>query len=66
MFRIICDVQYVDIGYACSCSMSTFTDFIFLLNKTQPGEVISFMEKRLKPLRKSIDRMNKTFEELGG
>ena len=46
--------------------MSTFTDFIFLLNKTQPGEVISFMEKRLKPLRKSIDRMNKTFEELGG
>ena len=65
MFRIIRDVQYVDIGYACSCSMSAFTDFIFLLNKTEPGQVISFMEKRLKPLRKSIERMNNTFAELG-
>jgi len=64
MFKIIRDVQYVDLGYAFSES-APLTDLIFLINKTNSNQVISFIEKRAKSLDKLLERINKSFDDIG-
>lgn len=57
-------VQYVDLGYAFSES-APLTDLIFLINKTNSNQVISFIEKRAKSLDKLLERINKSFDDIG-
>ncbi|MBQ3708901.1 MAG: hypothetical protein II889_13510 [Clostridia bacterium] len=66
MFRIIRDVQYVDLGYALSQSIAGLSSIVFLKTNTTAGQTASFIQKIMKSLNKGTDRLNKSYAELGG
>jgi len=66
MFRIIRDVQYVDLGYALSQSIAGLSGIVFLKTNTTAGQTASFIQKAMKSLTKSTDRLNSSYAELGG
>ncbi|MBR4186017.1 MAG: hypothetical protein IKQ87_09625 [Clostridia bacterium] len=66
MFRIIRDVQYVDLGYALSQSIAGLSSIVFLKTNTTAGQTASFIQKIQKSLSKGTDRLNKSYAELGG
>jgi len=64
MFAVIRDAQYVDLGYAFSGQSSQLSQLVFLVENTEPGKVISYMEKRLTAVEKFIEKMNTAYAEL--
>lgn len=65
MFRIMRDVQYVDLGYACSMMKSDLQELVFLLYYTKPGQVASALKKQEKLANRVLENLNKTFDSLG-
>jgi ABC-type glycerol-3-phosphate transport system substrate-binding protein len=65
MFRIMRDVQYVDLGYACSMMKSDLQELVFLLYYTKPGQVASALKKQERLANRVLENLNKTFDSLG-
>ena len=65
MFYIIRDVQYVDLGYALSQSISGLNSIVFLKTNTTAGQTASYIQKAMKSLSKGTDKLNETFASLG-
>lgn len=64
MFSIIRDVQYVDLGYAFSGENAKLSDLIFLIQKTDAGSAVSFIESRRDAVATLIDKINATYAEM--
>lgn len=64
MFSIIRDVQYVDLGYAFSGENAKLSDLIFLIQKTDAGSAVSFIESRRDAVVTLIDKINETYAEM--
>ena len=66
MFRIIRDVQYVDLGYALSQSIAGLSSVVFLKTNTTAGQTASFIQRAMKSITKSTEKLNNSYAELGG
>jgi len=64
MFKIIRDVQYVDLGYAFSGENSKLSEMIFLIQKTDAGSVTSFIESRKTAVQSKLEEINRVYAEM--
>lgn len=69
MFKIIRDVQYVDLGYAFSGNVfngedNKLSELIYLVRNTDAGSAVSYIEARKQAVATTIEKINETYAEL--
>jgi len=64
MFRIIRDIQYVDLAYAFSGQNSQLNSLVYMINNTDSSKVVSFVESKLNSVSQTCENINETFREM--
>ncbi len=64
MFRIIRDAQYVDLGFAFSNENIAINDLCFMINRTNSGQVASYIEARKEIVKSKLEEINRVYAEM--
>ena len=65
MFKIIRDIQYVDLGYAFQGENASLNQMVFMKANTTADQTASFISKRTKALTKILEKLNSQYAEMG-
>ncbi len=65
MFRIIRDIQYVDLGYAFQGENASLGQLVFLKSNTTADQTASYISQRTKAIGKILDKLNTKYAEMG-